>query len=504
MRIALVNPITRRSQGYHTIGRFIPQLGLQVLAQRVRDKHQVEIIDEIFGQEMTTQRLTRENYDLVGVTSYTSSAPRAYEIAAMCRERGLPTILGGPHASVCPDEAQPRFNAVAVGECDTIWPQIVADFEAGHAKTRYEDKLAELTAGLGRAAQDMRPINGKYDIGCIQTSRGCPVGCDYCSVTKFNGAKVRRRPIDEIIEEWNAIDKSFVFVVDDNFFGLSPNDIKWANQLLTELARRGKKRLWFSQTTMNMGSDVESLKLAYKAGCRGMLVGFESFNPVTLKAYHKGINTRLVDRYKQMVDGFHKAGVAVFGGFIVGADEDTPETVADTTLQAVQLGVDIIQVTNLTLLPGTKMYERYLQAGRIQATNYPSDWERYSFTETVFKPAKMTSRELDQAIFEVRKAAAEEPWVWKRTLKAMWRNRSLTTGLFVHGMNTGWARMARAQMKTDIARFAPPAGGTRGDKIRRAFGFFHGEAPATQVAADPVPAKLQIEKKSEELVEQKK
>ena len=476
MKIALVNPITRRSQGYHTIGRYIPQLGLSVLANRVRDHHSVDIIDEVFGQEQTARRLTRENYDLVGITGYTSSAPRAYEIAALCRERGLPTVMGGPHASVCPDEAQPRFNAVAVGECDECWPGIVTDAENGKLAARYEGKLADLSAGLGGAAQDLQPVNGKYEISCIQTSRGCPVGCDYCSVTRFNGSVVRRRPIDDIVDEWNRCTKSFAFVVDDNFFGLSNNDIAWARELLTELIRRGRKRLWFSQTTMNMGQDVDSLRLAYKAGCRGMLVGFESFNPATLKAYRKGINTKLLDRYKQMVDGFHKAGVAVFGGFIVGADEDTPDTVADTTLQAVQLGVDIIQVTNLTLLPGTRMYDRYLADGRMQATNYPEDWERYSFAETVYRPAKMTSRELDQAVFEIRKAAAGSAWVWKRTLKSLWRNRSLTTALFVHGMNQGWARMARAQMATDESHYAPPTGGERAEKIRRAFAFFHGAA----------------------------
>jgi len=154
------------------------------------------------------------------------------------------------------------------------------------------------------------------------------------------------------------------------------------------------------------------------------------------------------------VDGFHRAGISVFGGFIIGADGDTPETVADTALQAVKLGVDIIQITNLTPLPGTKMFERYQRENRLLAENYPVDWERYTFTETVYQPKNMTPAELDEAIYELRyAAAAERDWVWKRTIRTFIRTRSLTTALFVQGMNKGWKRMANIQAPTDERRF---------------------------------------------------
>ena len=453
MRIALVNPVARRSEGYHTIGTQIPQLGLQILARLVPKEHQVDIIDEVFGVGQTLQMLMSGKYDLVGMTGYTSGATRAYELASLCRSRKIPCVMGGPHASAVPDEAQQHFDSVAVGECDEIWPGIIADVQAGMLQRRYEGRMADLSRNLGRAAQDAQPINGQYDVGCIQTSRGCPVGCDYCSVTRFSGQEIRRRPIEDILEEWNSTDKRFLFVVDDNFYGVGPKHAEWAKQLLREIIRRGKKRLWFSQTTVNMGSDLEGLRLAYKAGCRGMLVGLETFNVESLKSYHKGLNTKLVGRYEELVKGFHQAGLAVFGGFIIGADEDTEDTVAETTLRAVQLGVDIIQVTNLTPLPGTRLYDRFLEQGRIFATDYPRDWERYTFIETVYTPKGMSSRRLDHAIYELRKAAAEEPWVWKRTLKTLWRTRSLTTALFVHGMNKGWAAMAKAQVPREAERF---------------------------------------------------
>ncbi len=471
MRIALINPVARRCQGYHTIGSKIPQLGLQVLAELVPKPHTVEIIDEAFGFDVTEREVRRGRFDLVGLTSYTSGATRAYEIAAQCRREGIPTIIGGPHAWAIPEEAAPHFDSVAVGECDEIWPEIVADAARGKLKPRYTGRLPDLARrGIGRAAQHIQPINGAYDVASIQTSRGCPVGCEYCSVTKFNGARIRRRDIDDIIEEWNQTPRRFVFVVDDNFFGVGPRHADWAKELLRQVIKRGKKRLWFSQTTVNMGDDEEGLRLAYKAGCRGMLIGFETFNPESLKDFHKGVNRNNVGRYKELVDGFHRAGISVFGAFIIGADQDDEETVAETAVQSVKLGIDTIQITNLTPLPGTKLYDKWMAQGKIFATDYPGDWERYTFVETVYDPEKMSASRLDEAIYELRYAAAHTPWVWRRTLRTLWMTRSLTSALFIHGMNKGWKRMAKLQLPRDEARFGfVPRRNARTRKLRDAF-----------------------------------
>jgi len=474
MRVALINPVARRLEGYHTMGSKIPHLGLQVLAKLAPSGHQVDIIDEIFGSETTDESLRPDRYDLVGITSFTSTVTRAYEIAAMCRQRGLTTIMGGPHAWACPDEAARYCDSVAIGECDEIWPEIIADAAAGRLAKRYEGGLPELTHGLGEAAQDLQPINGQYDVACIQTSRGCPVNCDYCGVTLFNGAKIRRRPMDEIVAEWNKITKPFVFVVDDNFFGTNTKHAEWAKALCRRLISDGKKRLWFSQTTINMGNDQEGLRLAYRAGCRGMFVGFESFSAETLEGLGKRFNRRLLDDYQKLVDGYHKCRVSLFGAFIVGGPADGVETVAETALQSVRLGVDTIQITNLTPLPGTRLYQRLMDEGRIFATNYPEDWERYTFTETVYTPEQMTPEELDESMFELRHAAANEPWVWKRTLRTLLRTRSLTSALFIHGMNKGWKRMAKIQARIDAAQYAHlfdgnGASAARRAKVRKAF-----------------------------------
>lgn len=471
MRIALVNPISRRSQGYHTVGSYIPQLGLQVLAQLVPPPHTVDIIDEVFGTDATDKLIKHGGYDLVGLTAYSSGSTRAYEIAEGCRKRGIPTIMGGPHASAVPDEAALHFDSVVVGECDELWPHIIDDAASGKLQPRYTGKLSDLEeTGLGKGRQDLMPINGRYDVSAIQTSRGCPVGCEYCSVTTFNGAPIRRRRIADILDEWNQMQRPFSFVVDDNFFGVGEKHAIWAKELLRAIIKYGRKRLWFSQTTINMGEDEEGLRLAYKAGCRGMLIGFETFNRESLKDYSKGINRKNLDRYSELVRGFHRAGISVFGGFIIGADQDTPETVADTALHAVRMGIDIVQITNLTPLPGTKMFDRFKAEGRLRCENYPEDWERYTFTETVYNPKNMTARELDEAIYELRHAAAKQNWVIKRAVRTLFRTRSITTTAFVLGMNQGWKRMAKIQAPKDQQQFGyTPAPSPRFSKVCESF-----------------------------------
>ncbi len=453
MKIALVNPATRNTSGYHSINTKIPPLGLQVLAKLTPAEHQVEIIDEIFNTNDTEELLLSRGYDFVGITSYTSSAPRAYELAVFCRQHNLPAMMGGPHASACPDEASQYFSTVAVGECDAIWHDIIADAQAGCLKPRYEGYLIELTNGLGTADQSMQAINGKYDVACIQTARGCPIGCKFCSVTRFNGKQIRRRPVDDIIAEWNTIKKPFVFIVDDNFYGVGEKHAQGAREVLQAIIKRGKKHHWFSQTSFNMGSKPDDLRLAYKAGCRAMLVGIESFNEENLKSWGKALNRSILHDYQKHADGFHKAGVAILGGFVIGTDNDTVDTAADTLLQAVRMGVDIIQVTNMTPLPGTELYDEMLRENRLIAINYPNDWERYTFIETVFNPKKMTARQLDETMYEIRTLAQNQGWAWKRSLRSLFRTHSFTTALFVLGMNLAWVRLAKSLCRFGREKF---------------------------------------------------
>ncbi len=454
MRILLINPIARNTPGYHTVSTRIPQLGLQVLAQCTPPEHHVDICDEIFGSDRTYDILSKGNYDLVGITAMTSGATRAYEIAQMCRELKLPTIFGGIHASMCTEEAQEYFDSIVIGEADELWPIILDDFQAGRLKERYKaNSLPELGDKNGRANQLISPINGRYHVASLQTSRGCPIQCKFCSVTKFNGPRIRRRSISSIIDEWNSIPKSFVFVVDDNFFGVTKKQAEWSKELLRAIIKHGKKRLWFSQTSINMGEDPEALTLAYKAGCRAMLVGLESFDEENLLQYQKKLNQKSLSHYKELIDTFHKCGIAVFGAIIIGADGDFPDSIAKAAKTAVNMGVDIIQLTNLTPLPGTALFDEFKEQGRLLANDFPKDWEKYTFIETVFKPKRMTAQQMDEAIFLFRRAAVEKRWVLRRTIKSLFNTKSLSTAIFVHGMNRGFYELAKVAVARDKHRF---------------------------------------------------
>jgi len=457
MRIALVNSVARNPWGYADQKSVFPPLGLQVLAYRTPREHQVTLYDESFGQTRFEAHLRQARFDLVAVTAMTAGAPRAYEIADMCREQGVRTVFGGIHASTCPAEASRFFDSVAVGECDVLWPSILSDAGADRLAATYTGQPVDLVDEIGRADSRLRPENRRrrYTVTAIQTSRGCPVGCKFCSVTKFNGPRVRRRNVDSLIEEWNAAPiRLFRFVADDNFFGVSRKDAEWAKMFCQRLIRAGKRRYWFSQTTANMGDDAEALKLAYRAGCRMMLVGFESFNPQVVKAYGKGRLSHTIERQRELIDGFHRAGIAVYGTFILGSDEDTITTAGSIRQTANALGIDVFQISTLTPLPGTALYEQMRREGRLRATDYPRDWQRYSFVDTVIEPKRMTAEQMDRSLYEVRSVRLRFPeTVTRKTLRTLVRTRSPQTAIVVHGFNRRIRQIARSFARRGRARF---------------------------------------------------
>jgi len=464
VRIAFVSPEPRNSAGYQTHSNKFGPLGLLVLANRTPREHEVVLYDESCGRTSLDQDLASGRIDLCAVTAMTSGAPRAYEIAGWARRAGVPCIMGGYHASACTDEAMRYFDSVATGECDEIWPGIVEDAAAGRLHPLYEATLPDLSRGdIGRGRHDLQPTNGQYKMHCIQTSRGCPVGCKFCSVTRFNWPHIRRRDPESVLEEWNAIPSGrTLFVVDDNFFGLSTKDAEWAKELCRLLAKKGRGHLWFSQTTLNMADDPEGLRLAYEAGCRVMLVGFESFSAKALTQYKKGLNRRNVGRYKELVEKFHRQRIGVLGAFIVGCDEDDTHTAQMVRETGNRIGLDVTQITNLTPLPGTELFDEFKRDGRLLTKDFPKDWERHTFLETVFEPRGMTAYELDRSLWELRRVCFSPPMtVFDKMMKTLRETRSVTTALMARGMNNSFKGVARYFARRDRKRFRDGPGNDR-------------------------------------------
>ncbi len=210
----------------------------------------VKLIDENW------EPFTYQAADLVGITAFTASANRAYEIAALYRHQGVPVVMGGIHASMCPDEALQFVNAVVIGEAEAVWPRAVADMEAGCLEQRYQGEWPDLS-GMPAPRRDL--FHPDYMFAAVQTSRGCPMDCEFCSVTAFNGRRYRRRPPEEVLAELEQIPQKMLFFVDDNIIGYGPASRKQALALFKGMVERKLDKWWFCQASLNFCDDEEVL-----------------------------------------------------------------------------------------------------------------------------------------------------------------------------------------------------------------------------------------------------
>ena len=224
-KLLLINPVARyikRKSIFfkNYIDAPFQPLNLAIIAALTPDDWEIEIFDEIF------EPFSYREADLVGITSYTGSAPRAYQIAEVYRSRGIPVVMGGIHASMLPEEAQKFVDSVVVGEAEGVWEQVIRDFEAGRMQKVYRPEMLPME-GAPFPRRDL--LSDRYSSSSVQTSRGCPKDCEFCSVTAFNGQQYRNRPVEEILDELETISNRFIFFVDDNFVekGKKVKNVPW-------------------------------------------------------------------------------------------------------------------------------------------------------------------------------------------------------------------------------------------------------------------------------------
>lgn len=352
----------------------------------------VEILDENF------ESFEYKEADLVGFTSLTATINRCYEISTEYRKNRIPTVIGGIHASMMPQEASQYIDTVVVGEAESVWPELLNDFENHRMKKYYHAKLPSLVDSPPPRNDLYHP---GYKFGSVQTSRGCPMSCDFCSVHTFNGSKYRLRPVDQALRDLINTKHDRVFLTDDNFVGYSKQARDHAYDFFQAIIKSGVKKDWFSAASMNIGEDEELLRAASDSGCKMIYLGIESELVSQLEQMKKKANVRLgVEKYAQVYRAIHKHGIAVMGAFLYGLDTDTPETIYNRTSYIIDSDIDMMQSTMLTPLPGTDLYCRMLSEGRILHTNYPEDWERYGFLDLVIKPKLMSPKEFEDTVYE--------------------------------------------------------------------------------------------------------
>lgn len=363
-----------------------------VLAGLTPPKWEIVIVDE---------NLSAPNYeamprpDLVGITAFTAQANRAYEVASHFRNMGVPVVMGGIHATMCFDEATKHVDSVVTGEAESIWPQVLEDALHGRLKRRYDGGIVEMK-NIPPARYDLLPK--AYAMGAIQTTRGCPLNCSFCSVTAFNGSRYRQRPVQDVVSEFQLIREKYVLVVDDNLIGTRPEHIARTKDLFRAMIHANLRKEWVSQATINFADDEELLVLAAKAGCRLVLIGFESPDPEGLMEIGKKFNLRKGRNFRDSVRRIQRHNILVVGSFIIGLDVDKPGIGIRIADAASQYGVDNLQVQFLTPLPGTRLMEQMTSAGHIALDTFPEDWKYYTLT---FPVARYKHFSLDGIIEEM-------------------------------------------------------------------------------------------------------
>jgi radical SAM superfamily enzyme YgiQ (UPF0313 family) len=422
MRLYLINPINPLAlaevrHGWFRRFRVWKPLGLLTVAALTPADWDVTVLDENHGIGDYT---AMPRPDLVGITAFTSQVSRAYELSARFRAMGVPVVMGGIHASMRPREALEYADSVVVGEAEGVWPRVLADARRGVLKPEY---AAQRTAGAAMAAARHDLLPRGYSFGAIQTTRGCPLNCSFCSVTAFNGARYRHRPVQDVIAEFRQIPERFVLVVDDNLIGTSPAHLCRAKELFRAMidARLGKK--WIAQVTINMGDDDELLVLAARAGCIGVFIGFESPTPEGLAEIGKKFNVVKGRDMRASVRRIQRHGILVVGSFILGLDTDTQGIGRRVADAGSRYGVDMLNTLFLTPLPGTRLWERMQCEGRIAADGYPGDWCYYTLTFPVARYKQLSQPQIiremeccDGRFYSARRIAA-------RIAAAVWRGR---------------------------------------------------------------------------------
>lgn len=313
--------------------------------------------------------------DLVGITAFTSQPNRAYEVAAEFRRRGVSVVMGGIHSTMCCQEAMRHVDSVVTGEAEGVWANVLDDARCGRLQRTYAGKHVDM-AVIPVARHDL--LNEGYVFGAIQTTRGCPLDCSFCSVSAFNGRKYRHRPISNVIEELRTIREKWVLVVDDNLIGTSAAHLQRAKDLFRAMIAADLGKKWIAQVTINMADDEELLTLAVKAGCRGVFVGFESPNAQGLAEVGKKLHLMKGRDFRKSVRRLQRHGLMVVGSFIMGPDTDEPGIGRQIANVARSYGMDILNALFLTPLPGTRLWDRMKSEDRIAADNFPEEWRYYT------------------------------------------------------------------------------------------------------------------------------
>ncbi len=330
--------------------------------------------------------------DLVGISAITGSAPRSYEMADHFRRRGLPVVLGGVHPTLMPEEAARHADAVVVGYAEDTWPQLLRDFVAGRLQPRYDQAPDLSLANRPRPRRDLLP-GGRYVLShTIEATRGCIHPCEFCVVPAAWG-RPRQQPIADVVADIRQMKAKRLIFLDLNLIA----DIDYAKELFAALIPLNIT--WGGLATTMIAWDEELLDLAARSGCRGLLIGFETLSEAALTETKKGFNQRR--DYQDVVRRLHDRGIAIQGTFVFGFDNHTTDTFVETVQFVLDAAIDLPRYAILTPFPGTPLFRKLKQQGRILTEN----WELYDGQHVVYQPHRLDPDTL----------LRQTEWAWKKS-----------------------------------------------------------------------------------------
>ncbi|MGW8288070.1 MAG: radical SAM protein [Desulfobulbales bacterium] len=327
--------------------------------------------------------------DLAGITVRTMFANRAYEIAEEFGRFGIKTVLGGIHPSMCPDEALQHCDSVVIGEAEGVWLDVLRDAENGSLKRTYKKEAFADLKKTPIAVRKAISIN-RYFSDVIQTTKGCPFSCEFCSVHAFDGQRIRSRSVEQVVLEIKEINnspstykkKKAIFFADDNIIA----NKSFARELF--IALKDCNINWMCQASINISQEDELLALMRASGCGAIFIGFESLSQENLSSMNKGVNKKF--EFGSAIMKIQSHGILVHSSFIVGYDDDSPESF-DELIHFIQENNLLVPLLNiLTPFPGTKLFKRFEKEKRI----LHKDWDKYDTKHVVFSPAGMSIEEL--------------------------------------------------------------------------------------------------------------
>jgi radical SAM superfamily enzyme YgiQ (UPF0313 family) len=404
MRIALISPkgpLYRHRGGIFKRSLRYAPLTLTTLAALVPDdlRAALTLVDEGID-DVNVDALAGAS--LVGMTVITGTAPRAYELSARFRARGIPVVLGGPHVTLVPDDAQPHADAIVTGYAEDTWPELLRDFARGTLRPRYTQSADLSLAGRPLPRRDLMPGARFLTNNVFEATRACIHNCEFCVVPAAWGRKPYQKPVEDVVADIIHHGARKLIFVDLNLIA----DRGYAERLFEALIPLRVQ--WYGLSTVLLADDRPLLALAARSGCRGLLIGFESILPANLQKSSKGFNRP--SRFKEVVALMHAHGIAVYGCFVFGMDHDTPEVFLETARFAVEAQIDLPRFAIQTPFPGTALYQRLEREGRILTKN----WELYDGQHVVFQPARMSVQELQQGTERAWRAAYSMRSIAKR------------------------------------------------------------------------------------------